>query len=204
MMDARTMKPAGPALSGLLVLVVGPSGAGKDTLIMMARDILADDRNIRFPRRVVTRDQSPSEDNEAITPEAFDDAVASDAFALWWRAHGHGYGIRRSIDEDLRQGRTIVMNVSRAVVANAREVYPNTAVVLITAPDHVLAERLALRQRSSDHALDHRLRRASLVVDAPDAVIDNIGSPKNHGQDFAAMIRARFGRPETPRAGNGG
>ncbi len=49
---------------GRLVLVVGPSGAGKDTLLGLARSACADDKNIVFARRVVTREASGAEDNE--------------------------------------------------------------------------------------------------------------------------------------------
>lgn len=45
----------------------------------------------------------------------FDDAASRSVFAFWWQAHGNHYGIPCSIDDDIRLGRTVVCNTSRAV-----------------------------------------------------------------------------------------
>ena len=64
---------------GRLVLVGGPSGAGKDTLLGLAKAACANDPGIVFPRRVITREASPSEDNEEVSPDAFRQALARGA-----------------------------------------------------------------------------------------------------------------------------
>ena len=78
---------------GRLVLVVGPSGAGKDTLIAHARAACRQDATVVFPRRAVTRPASAFEDNECLSEADFRQAEANGAFAFWWSAHGHMYGI---------------------------------------------------------------------------------------------------------------
>src|SRR5260370_40011782 len=85
---------------GRVVLVVGPSGAGKDTLLGLARAACADDPAIVFPRRVITREASASEDNEAVSANAFEAALARDEYAMHWDAHGHRYALRRTIDDE--------------------------------------------------------------------------------------------------------
>lgn len=172
---------------GKLVLVVGPSGAGKDTLLRLAQAACADDRSIVFPRRVVTREASSAEDNEQISVEGFRDAKAHRAFAIDWEAHGHFYGLPRSIDDDIRAGRTVVANVSRTVIAALRQAYANVLVVSITAPADVLAERLAMRQRGSDGNIAPRLSRA--VEDGePDATIANVSSVEYHARQLLRII----------------
>ena len=96
---------------GRLVLVVGPSGAGKDTLIGLARADCADDGNIVFPQRVVTREASRFEDNEQVSLEAFRQARGKGEFAVHWEAHGHCYALPRAIDDDIRAGYTLIANV---------------------------------------------------------------------------------------------
>ena len=175
---------------GRLVLVVGPSGAGKDTLIGLARAACADDGNIVFPRRVVTREPSSFEDNEQVSLEAFRQAHAQGEFAIHWQAHGHCYALRRAIDDQLRAGRAVVANVSRTVVEALRGAYADVVVVAITAPPEILSQRLAARARGSDGQITDRLRRA--VDDAaatPDFTIMNVGSAEDHARELLRVIR---------------
>jgi len=190
-MDAGTTSGQRPATGigpGRLVLVVGPSGAGKDTLIGLVRVACAENGDIVFPRRVVTRDPSSSEDNEPLSLVGFRQAQAQGLFAVHWEAHGHCYALRRTIDDDLRAGRAVVANVSRTIVAAMRRIYADVVVVAVTAPPEILAGRLAARARGSDGAVADRLRRA--VDDAaPDVTIVNVGSSEEHARRLLRAIR---------------
>jgi hypothetical protein len=105
---------------GRLIMVVGPSGAGKDTLISGARSALAGEGRVVFPRRVVTRQSGDTEDHDTLSPAEFDLAAAQGAFSLSWDAHGLKYGIPVSVDEHIAAGRIAVCNMSRGVIAQAR------------------------------------------------------------------------------------
>jgi ribose 1,5-bisphosphokinase len=174
---------------GRLILVVGPSGAGKDTLLALAKAACSDDMNIVFPRRVVTREASSSEDNETLSPDAFQAARQRGAFAMHWEAHGHCYALPKAIDDDISAGRTVVVNVSRMVVEAMRCSYADVVVVAITAPPQILAERLATRARSSDGQIDARLRRSVEDAARPDVTISNVGSAEYHGRQLVRIIR---------------
>jgi ribose 1,5-bisphosphokinase len=173
---------------GRLVLVVGPSGAGKDTLLNLTRAACAADASIVFPRRVVTREASLAEDNAQVSPDAFREALARGEFAMHWEAHGHCYALPRAIDDDIRAGRTVVVNASRTAIETMRRLYADIVVVLITAPPDVLERRLAMRARGSDGPIEERLRRA--VEEAvPDATIVNVGAAEDHARRLLEIIR---------------
>jgi ribose 1,5-bisphosphokinase len=183
--SADVLAKIGP---GRLVLVVGPSGAGKDTLINLARAICAGDAGVVFPRRVVTREASSSEDNDYLSPDAFRTAQARGDFAMHWEAHGHCYGVPRALVDDIRAGRTVVVNVSRTIVDLVRRTYTHAVVVLVTAPPTVLAQRLARRRRGSDGQIETRLGRA--VEDAaPDVTIINVGDSGVHARRLVDVMR---------------
>ena len=173
---------------GRLVLVVGPSGAGKDTLINAAHEACRDASGIVFPRRVVTRPSSAAEDHDTLSDAAFDRAAADGAFAISWSAHGLNYGVPVSIEADIRTGRTIVCNVSRTIVADVRARYANVIVVLVTAPPEVLAARLAARARGSDGSVQDRVNRPLALVLKPDVVIENGGTLERSVQKLMRVI----------------
>jgi ribose 1,5-bisphosphokinase len=171
--------------------VVGPSGAGKDTLLKGASAACAFDPAVVFPRRVVTRPKSDAEDHDSIDAAAFACAASEGAYALSWQAHGNFYGIPTTIDQDIRAGRTVVCNVSRTVVDAARQRYGSVTVVEITAPGPVLQSRLTSRQRSSDGDIGQRLERSAQVgqLFSPDIIIRNVGRPDGGIRRLIRAIR---------------
>jgi ribose 1,5-bisphosphokinase len=194
--EAPTISAHRPAMigPGRFVVVVGPSGAGKDTLIGLARAACADDGNVVFPRRLVTREASAFEDNEQISLNAFRQARRRGDFAVHWEAHGHCYALPRAIDDDVRAGRTVVANVSRTVIDAIRRAYADVVVVSITAPSEILAERLAARSRSSDGQIENRLSRAiDGAALAPDVTIANVGSVEDHACELVQVIKGDRG-----------
>ena len=172
----------------MFVLVVGPSGAGKDTLLGMAGLALAADSRFRFVRRVITRPAGAGgEDHEAVSDAVF----AQRSFALRWRAHGLSYGIPIEVTDDLARGLVVVANVSRGVIAAAADRF-SLRVVEVTAAPAVLAQRLNDRGRETTDDVAKRLARS--VPIPPHVVVDTIvndTTPEAAAERFvAALIRA--------------
>jgi thymidine phosphorylase/ribose 1,5-bisphosphokinase len=163
---------------GSLVLVVGPSGVGKDTLINGARHALENGKRFVFVRRLVTRPTDADlEDHDSIDAETYRQMEAAGRFALAWDAHTLRYALPLSLDTDLALGKTVVANVSRHVVPEAFKKYPSCVVMLITAEISCRAERLIRRGRENADQITARLARESAPVPAGIApiVIDNSG-----------------------------
>lgn len=181
-----------PVRNGVFVAVVGPSGAGKDTLIAYVRESLGQGEHVEFARRVITRhSDGATEDHDTLADAAFVEAEAAGAFALSWEAHGLRYGIPASVDDAISNGHVVVANTSRGIIPALRERYANVAVVEITATPEILATRLAARGRESRGEVLARLARtAPQALGGPGhVVIDNSGAAEVGGERFLAVIR---------------
>ncbi len=193
--DAASGGRRGP---GALVLVVGPSGAGKDTLIDRARSHYADCRDIVFPKRLVTRRPDIArEDHAEISWPDFQ--ALETAGALTWHAHGLGYAVPETIRDAVAEGKVVVINVSRTVIAAAETAYQNVTVAHVTAPPEILKARLLARDGGEDGARS-RLDRAPPVTAtrARLVTIDNSGPIATAADTLIAAIarqRAACGKP---------
>jgi phosphonate metabolism protein PhnN/1,5-bisphosphokinase (PRPP-forming) len=177
-------------MAGRLVLVVGPSGAGKDSLLDGARVALARDSQFVFQRRDITRPaDAGGEAHRAVTIDAFDSLKAASGYALDWRAHGLAYGIPIAINELMDAGKVVIVNGSRGVIAMARERYPNLAVIEVTAPPAVLAQRLAARGREDADSIQQRLERSGSGVDDHPSVF-RISNDRDLATGISTLVSA--------------
>jgi phosphonate metabolism protein PhnN/1,5-bisphosphokinase (PRPP-forming) len=171
---------------GTLFLIVGPSGAGKDTLIALARETLGP--GYVFPRRAITRPAGAGgEDHVAEDQASFEACERAGNFALSWRAHGLAYGIPSSIATDLKLGKHVVINVSRAVIGEARAKFQPVRVILVTASKEVLRARLKARGREDSASIEERLGRGQDI--AADAVIVNETTPQSGAAALVAALK---------------
>lgn len=157
-----------------LIVVVGPSGAGKDSVVSAWLAALPASRRPHRVRRTITRPADPHEDHEVADAAAFRRALEAGDFAFRWQAHGLDYGVRRSELAPLGEGRWVVMNGSRAHLPQLRAAAPQARVVAIDAPADLRRARLGARAR--EDAAD-RLARLARHVSAsrPDLQLANDG-----------------------------
>ncbi|WP_282604385.1 phosphonate metabolism protein/1,5-bisphosphokinase (PRPP-forming) PhnN [Pelagibius sp. Alg239-R121] len=154
-----TSKRAG---RGTLVLVVGPSGSGKDSILGGVETALGKDRDFYFPRRDITRPGAfGGEPYRSLSVDEFQDQKAKGAYSLSWFAHGLSYGIPKVIERQLDNGHHVVVNVSRGVIPEARQRLQPVRIVSIEVPQETLRHRLKGRNRESESEIELRLERAA-------------------------------------------
>ena len=172
------------SLAPRVFAIVGPSGAGKDTLI---RGALALRPDLRLVRRVITRPtEAGGEDFEGVTPQDFANRRDRGEFTLHWQAHGLCYAIPKA---QIDGPGDVIFNGSRAALSQAARAFPDLRVILVTAPDAVLAARLVGRGRESRADIEARLQRAafSLPGGVTAETVINDGTPD---QGIARLLAA--------------
>lgn len=178
-------------MSGRLIYVMGPSGAGKDTLLGFAREHM-DGAHALFAHRYITREAGAGGENHiALTPAEFVARSKRNLFALEWNSHRLYYGIGIEIDTWLERGLRVVINGSRAHLPAALARYPSLLPVLIDAAPEVLAQRLLARGRENAAAVSARLaHRPSFEADAHEELvrIDNSGEIEVAGMALVEVL----------------
>ncbi|GAJ94296.1 phosphonate metabolism protein/1,5-bisphosphokinase (PRPP-forming) PhnN [Rhizobium rhizogenes] len=198
-LDAKTepTKDLSANTAGIMLVVVGPSGAGKDTLMNLAARHFAGRSDIHFVRRVITRDgDAGNEDHRSVSDADFDAMEQDGAFAVSWEAHGLKYGIPSDVEGELANGHLVVANGSRSVLHRFQAAFPKLKVINVTARREVLAERLIARGRESREDVLKRLERGSLTVQGSYDVadIDNSGTLEEAGRVIVAELETLIRR----------
>lgn len=180
----------GPAL----VYVMGPAGAGKDSVLRQARRRLDGRHPVVFAHRYITRPQGEDIENYiALSPSEFALRRRRGLFAFDWSAYGFRYGIGIEIRAWLAAGLTVVIDGSRAHFARHAARLPHLLPVLITASEAELRRRLIRRGREGSAAIDRRMRRARRFAPCHPALvtIDNSGPLEHAAERFCRLLVAR-------------
>ncbi len=175
---------------GCLVVVVGPSGVGKDSVINAVRGGLDGRPDVLFARRTITRPAAAGgEDHEAVDEVVFRHLIEKRAFAVHWQAHGLSYGIPMAVRDHVEAGGLAIVNGSRHALPAIESAFGRIQIVGVTAEPAIIARRLAARGRESVEAIEARLRRpASGTVRRPVTVIDNSGDLAAAAEHLRALI----------------
>jgi ribose 1,5-bisphosphokinase len=183
------------AHSERLIVVVGPSGAGKDSVLQAWAELRHAEGEpgaaLHQAQRVITRPaDGGAEQHEAVSHDDFAALQERGLLATTWQAHGLHYGVRHRELAPLAAGAWVVLNSSRAHLPTLRRQAPRLGLVEITAPPALLAQRLAGRGREDAEAVTLRLQRDAPVVQA-DLTLVNDSSLLEVAQGLQRWWKAR-------------
>ncbi len=174
-----------------LIYVMGPSGAGKDSLLEWLKQHVSANAPMHWARRTITRDaESGGERHEAMNMTAFRATRTAGKFAMDWEANGLGYGVRHRELAPLEYGHWVMVNGSRAHFDTARRHFPGLTAVHVSASPATLARRLIERSRETEEQIQARIaRHAAFRLPAGVIEISNETSLELAGKDFLNALK---------------
>ncbi|RXI37569.1 hypothetical protein CRU99_11775 [Malaciobacter mytili] len=145
-------------MSKKIILIVGPSGVGKDTLLKNIKNKI----KANFVKRYITRVPDENESNYFLQEEAFKILEKNNFFISTWNAHNNFYGIaKNSILEGLN-----IISISRAKIKDFEKQYQKVYTINITLNKNDLKQRLEKRARESIEEIEKRLSRSYEKIEA--------------------------------------
>ncbi|NTV04095.1 guanylate kinase, partial [bacterium] len=152
----------------MILLISGPSGAGKTTFV---RALLADDPRVRFSVSTTTRPIRPGEregvDYHYVDDAEFDRLVAAGAFVEWAHVHDRRYGTRRDhIQAMIDRGEVPLLDLDVQGGKSVIDLYGDELVSVFVFPPSWDALEARLRSRATDgpEVIATRLRNARWEV----------------------------------------
>ena len=148
---------------GMLLVVSGPSGAGKGTLVAK---LLEKDPSFCFSVSVTTRHRRENEIEDVhyhfISDEEYDKLLSEDAFIEHASVHGHRYGTLKSeVYDRMEKGQNVLLDIdpqgARAVMDKEKEC---VSVFILPPSYHDLKVRLHSRNTENEEEIQRRLNNA--------------------------------------------
>jgi ribose 1,5-bisphosphokinase len=190
-------------MSHRLIYIIGPSGAGKDSVLHALRQTWPGAANAHWARRTITRPtQTDGEQHEAVDVASFDQLRAQGTFGLHWEANTLRYGVRATELAPLDHGRCVFVNGSRGHLPDLLARWPEATVVHISASPEVLAQRLSARGREAPQDIAARLRREVPIALPTNHIAIQNGGPLQEAADALAQQLNERLRSETASAGS--
>jgi guanylate kinase len=201
MTGAPTAGPAGSAGSGQLVVLSGPSGVGKSTVVKALR---AEHPEVWLSVSATTRFPRPGETDGVhyrfVTRDEFAGLVAEGGLLEWAEFAGNLYGTpRQPVLDHLAAGRPVILEIDLQGARQVRAVMPEARLVFLTPPSwDELVRRLTGRGTENPEVVDQRLAvaRDELAAEPEfDVTLVNTSVPDVVSQLVALAVAAEVDAP---------
>lgn len=149
--------------TGMLLIISGPSGTGKGTLV---KKLMDSDPSLRFSCSVTTRAPRVGEvdgvDYHFITDEEYARLIADNRFLEHATVHDHHYGtLRKPVEDMMQQGHNVVLDIDTQGAISVMENAEDYVSVFILPPSFKeLRERLVNRKTDAPDVIERRLNNA--------------------------------------------
>lgn len=169
-------------MQSIIILLVGASGVGKDSLLNKTKEVFP---KINFIRRYITRKADTHEDNFSLSKEEFESLKAKDFFISTWEAHDNLYAIAK---KDIQKGINFI-SVSRGAIRDFESLYDNVYTIHVRVSKKELESRLKKRGRENLKQIQKRLARSYKNIQAKNLIEFDNSLPMEQGvSGFIALI----------------
>ncbi len=195
----RTGRPSGPAL---LVVLSGPSGVGKDTILSILKRW---GLPLYFASTATTRPRRRGDPTRGgflrfLTPAEYDRLLAEGGLLEHAEVYGYRYGVPKApIREALARGQDVILRVDVQGVSTIKRLLPG-AVTIFLEPPSLQALETRLRRRGADDEATVRRRLAVARREMEEAhrfdyrLVNEEGSPRKTAARIVAIIAAEKSR----------
>lgn len=184
--------------SGLLVVLSGPAGSGKGTVLSR----LLEDERYTYSVSATTRAPRPGEQDGVnyhfLSREEFEKRIAEGAMLEYTEYCGNYYGTpRKETEAVLASGKNLVLEIEVMGAANVKRHYPEAIAIMLLPPSYAEQEkRLRGRGTETEEKILARLERTKEELGCLDdydyIVYNKPGSVEACADDIRAILRAEL------------
>ncbi len=187
---------------GLLVVVSGPAGSGKGTVVSKVLERCPNE--FFYSVSATTRAPRPKEEHGKqyyfITKEDFESRIAQGQMLEYAQYCGNYYGTpKQEILDQLAQGRNVILEIEVQGASHVKEVMPQAIMCMILPPDYqTLEARLRGRGTNTEEDIQNRMARAKeelVLIDNYEYLLTNEDGKSDEAADrLIEIVRSEHHR----------